>query len=229
MPDKTPFTKRHAPFFALNTVVALALLEPTVARLEKLGDTLTAKQYLFIMPTGEVSYFFPSVRDISIPALGIAGIFMLFIGLIPAVARLRRKGLDGWSALGWALLATGVVMLSAEYRSKGEWVLFDRIGARYLAFTFISLGAILGSRDKRYYATCGLGGFSWDLSSAIFWAWLQKDPRATVPVPWHHHFDQGEGAGAPCWLVALADSSMLGYFNWMRKHDLDPLRVFDVE
>ncbi|MDD5448136.1 MAG: hypothetical protein PHO53_03075 [Actinomycetota bacterium] len=49
------------PFFAANTVVALALIEPALDRLERLGDTLKAKQYLLIMPTGEISYLFPQV------------------------------------------------------------------------------------------------------------------------------------------------------------------------
>jgi len=219
--------RRFAPFFALNIVVGLALIEPAMGHLKKLGDTLTAQQYLLIMPTGEVSYLVPAVREISVPALGFVGVLMLLVGLVPAVSRLRRKGLDGWSSLGWLLVLTGSGMMAGEYRSGGEWVLFKRIGARYLAMAMLAVGAVLACRDRRFLAACGMGGFTWDLSSAIFWAAIKRDPRATVPVPWYHHFDQEEGRGAPCWLVALVDLTAFSYFAWLSKHDFDPFRLFD--
>jgi len=212
---------------AASLVAGLALIEPAMARLEKFGDALKAKQYLFIMPTGEVSYFFPGVRDVSIRAAGSAGIGMVLLGLVPAVARLKRKGLDGLSALGWALYLTAAVMLTAEYSSHGEWVIMRRIGARYLSFAMLAVGAFLANRDRKFLATLGLLGFTWDLSSAIFWAWLKKDITATVPVPWYHHFDQEEGRGAPCWGVMLLDSSAIAYFSWLMRHDFDPFHVYD--
>jgi len=46
-------------------------------------------------------------------------------------------------------------------------------------------------------------------------------------VPWYHHFDQEEGRGAPCWLVALVDLTAFSYFAWLSKHDFDPFRLFD--
>jgi len=212
---------------AASLVAGLALVEPAMARLETFGDTLEAKQYLFIMPTGEVSYFFPAVRDVSIRTAGSVGVGLILLGLAPAVARLRRKGLDRLSALGWVLYAAGAAMLAAEYSSRGEWVIMRRIGARYLAFAMLAVGAFLGARDRKFLATLGVMGFSWDLSSAIFWAWLQKDVTATVPVPWYHHFDQEEGRGAPCWAVALLDSSAIAYFSWLMRHDFDPFGVYD--
>jgi len=212
---------------AASLVAGLALIEPAMARLEKFGDTLEAKQYLFIMPTGELSYFVPAVRDVSIRAAGSAGVGMVLLGLLPAVARARRKGLDGLSALGWALYLTAAVMLTWGYSSRGEWVLMRRIGTRYLSFAMLAVGAFLGNRDRRFLATLGVLGFTWDLSSAIFWAWLKKDVTATVPVPWYHHFDQEEGRGAPCWAVCLLDSSAILYFSWLMRHDFDPFRVYD--
>ena len=212
---------------AASLVAGLALIEPAMARLEKFGDTLQAKQYLFIMPTGEVSYFFHGVRDVSIRAAGSAGIGMVLLGLVPAVARLRRKGLDGLSALGWALYLTAAVMLTAEYSSRGEWVIMRRIGVRYLSFAMLAVGAFLANRYRKFLATLGLGGFTWDLSSAILWAWLKKDITATVPVPWYHHFDQEEGRGAPCWAVMLLDTSAIAYFSWLMRHDFDPFHVYD--
>ncbi|HEY5527397.1 MAG TPA: hypothetical protein VIK02_07440 [Candidatus Anoxymicrobiaceae bacterium] len=219
--------RRLAPLFAIDLVVALALIEPAMGRLKKLGDTLTAKQYLLIMPTGEVSYLIPAVRDVSVPALGAIGAVMLFIGLVPAVQRLRKKGLDAWSALGWIVVLTGLGLLAGEYASKGEWVFMRRIGVRYLASAMVAVGAVLACRDRRFLATCGMGGFAWDLSSAIFWSVLKRDPRATVPVPWFHHFDEEEGRGAPCWLVALVDIAMFSYFAWLSKHDFDPFKFYD--
>jgi len=212
---------------AASLVAGLALIEPAMARLEKLGDTLEAKQYLFIMPTGEVSYFFPAVRDISIRAVGSAGIGLVLLGLLPGIARLRRKGLDFLSALGWVLYLTAAALLVAEYSSRGEWVFMRRIGARYLSFAMLAVGAFLTNRDRLFLATLGVGGFSWALSSAIFWAWLKKDVTATVPVPWYHHFDQEEGRGAPCWAVALLDTSAIGNFSWLARHDFDPFHVYD--
>lgn len=225
--SKHDLTRRLSPLFAMNIVVGLALIEPAMGGLEKLGDTLTAKQYLLIMPTGEVSYLFPAVREVPVPVLGSVGSVMLLIGLIPAIMRLRRKGLDGWTALGWTVVLTGLGLLAAEYRSKGEWVLFRRIGVRYLASAMVAVGAVLACRDRRFLAACGMGGFAWDLSSAIFWSVLKRDPRATVPVPWYHHFDEEEGRGAPCWLVALVDVAMFGYFAWLSKHDFDPFKFYD--
>jgi hypothetical protein len=219
--------RRFAPFFALNIVAGLALIEPATGHLKKLGDTLTAQQYLLIMPTGEVSYLIPAVREVSVPALGVIGALMLLVGLVPGIRRLREKGLDGWSAPGWLLVVTGAGLLAGEYRSRGEWVLFGRIGVRYLAMAMLAVGAVLTCRDRRFLAACGMGGFTWDLSSAIFWAALKRDPRATVPVPWYHHFDQEEGRGAACWLVALVDLTALGYFAWLSRHDFDPFRLFD--
>jgi hypothetical protein len=219
--------RRLAPLFAASVVAGLALIEPAMGRLEKLGDTLTAKQYLLIMPTGEVSYLFPAVREVPVPALGAAGVILLLVGLFPGIARLRRKGLDGWTALGWMVVLTALTLLGSEHRSKGEWVLFRRIGVRYLASAMFAVGAMLCCRDRRFLATCGIGGFTWDLSSAIFWAAVKRDPRATVPVPWYHHFDEKEGRGAPCWLVAMVDLAGLGFFTWLLRHDFDPLDFYD--
>ena len=213
--------------WAASLVVGLAFIEPAMARLERLGDTLEAKQYLFIMPTGELSYLLPAVRQVPVPALGIAGAALVLGGLMPAVARLRAKGVDGWSATGWALFILGAGLLLAEYGSGGEWVFARRIGARYLAFTFLALGAFLGCRSRRFLAMLGVMGFCWDLSSAVFWAALRKDLRATVPVPWYHHFDQEEGRGAPCWAVCLVDSAGIGFFAWLMRHDFDPLDFYD--
>lgn len=219
--------RRLSPLFAIDLAASLALLEPALGRLRKLGDALDAKQYLFIMPAGEVAYLVPAAREASVPAMGVAGAVMLLIGLLPAARRLKSKGLDRWSALGWLLVSSGLVMLASEYATKGEWVLFRRIGARYLAFAFVSVGSFLAFRDRRFLATLGMAGFTWDLSSAVFWAWLQRDPRATVPVPWYHHFDEEAGRGAPCWLVALADLSGILYCSWLYGHDFDPLRLFE--
>jgi hypothetical protein len=206
------------PLSAACLVVGLALIEPAMARLEKFGDTLEAKQYLFIMPTGEVSYLVPAVRELSVPGAGLFGIGLLLAGLLPAVTRLRRRGLDFFSAAGWCLYALGAGLLAGEYM---------RVGVRYLSFTFLAIGAFLGSRSRRYLATLGMMGFTWDLSSAIFWAALKRDVTATVPVPWYHHFDQEEGRGAPCWAVAALDTSMLLFFAWLLRHDFDPLDFYD--
>ncbi|MHB8897082.1 MAG: hypothetical protein ACYC99_18175 [Candidatus Geothermincolia bacterium] len=221
------WSRRFNPLFAIDLVIALALIEPAMGRLNKLGDTLTAKQYLLIMPTGEISYLIPAVREVPVAALGTAGVVMLLIGLVPGLLRLRRKGLDGWTALGWTIVLAGLGLLAGEYRSGGEWVFMRRIGVRYLASAMVAVGAVLCCRDRRFLATCGMGGFTWDLSSAIFWAAIKRDPGATVPVPWYHHFDEEEGRGAPCWLVALVDLAGLGFFTWLFGHDFDPLKFYD--
>ncbi|MDD5448137.1 MAG: hypothetical protein PHO53_03080 [Actinomycetota bacterium] len=121
------------------------------------------------------------------------------LGLVPGIWKLKSKGLDFLSALGWLLVAVGATIVAAEYHARAEWVILRRIGARYMAFTMIAVGSFLACRDRSFLATLGLGGFIWDLSSAVFWAALRKNPRATVPVPWYHHFEQEEGAGAPRW------------------------------
>lgn len=169
---------RFSPFFAACIVAGLAMIEPALGRLEKLGDTLGAKQYLLIMPTGELSYLFPRLRTVSVRKLGIAGCVMLSAGLIPAVARLRRKGMDLIAALGWSMVASAAVMVVAEYNARAEWVVLRRIGARYLAFAMYAVGSFLGCRDRRFLATLGLGGFTWDLSSAI-------SHRSITRVPLH--------------------------------------------
>lgn len=225
--ERRSWVDRLSPLFAIDLVIALALIEPAMGKLEKLGDTLSAKQYLLIMPTGEVSYLFPAVREVPVATLGAAGVIMLLIGLIPGVVRLRRKGLDGYTALGWAVVLTGLGLLAGEYASDGEWVFMQRIGVRYLASAMVAVGAVLCCRKRRFLAACGMGGFTWDLSSAIFWAAIKRDVRATVPVPWYHHFDQEEGRGAPCWLVALVDLAGIGFFTWLLGHDFDPLDFYD--
>lgn len=220
-------TSKLIPASAACMVAGLALIEPAMARLEKLGETLEAKQYLFIMPTGELSYFFPSVRQVSVSSAGRAGIGLVLLGFLPAVSRLRKKGLDAWTSLGWALFLFASGLLVSEYKARGEWVLMRRIGVRYLAFAMLSVGAFLTSRSRRFLAMLGIGGFTWDLSSAIFWAVLKKDITATVPVPWYHHFDQEEGRGAPCWCVYIVDASAILFFSWLMRHDFDPLEFYD--
>jgi len=173
-----------------------------MGRLEKLGDALEAKQYLFIMPTGEIAYLVPALREVPVSAVGLVGLLLLLVGVFPAARRFKEKGADSLSALGLGIFATGCAMMASEYVSKGEWV-FWRVGVRYLASRFI-----------------------WDLSSAVFWACLERDPGATVPVPWCHHFDQREGRGAPCWLVALLDTLGVAFFAWMAGSDFDPLKIF---
>jgi hypothetical protein len=217
---------RGARFFALSLVASLALIEPALGRLEKLGDTIEAKQYLLIAPTGEVAYLCPALREVPIRALTLLAIPLFMLGLYPAGRRLRREGLDLLSAVGWTLVATGLGLLVGEYASKGEWVLLRRVGMRYLALAMLSVGAFLGCRDRAYLSALGLGGFSWDLSSAIFWAALNRSPKANVPVPWYHHFEQEEAGGAPCWLVACVDLAALAYFAWVGRTDYDPFRVF---
>lgn len=226
-PDRSGKRGGHSALFALCTVVGLALIEPALGHLERLGDTLEAKQYLLIMPAGEISYLFPSTRDLSVPMLGRLGCLLVLAGMVPAVRRFRRKGLDALSATGWALIAAGSAIVSLEYVADAEWVLFRRIGVRYLAFAMLAVGSFLGCRDRRYLSALGTGGFTWDLSSAIFWAAIKKDVTASVPVPWYHHFDQEEGRGAPCWLVAIADACAIIYFSWVARTDYDPFRVLD--
>ncbi|MBU4194632.1 MAG: hypothetical protein KKE79_04050 [Actinobacteria bacterium] len=218
--------RKLAPFFAADLVVSFALIEPAMGRLEKLGDALGAKQYLLIMPSSEVAYLLPAVREVPISTLGLLGVFMLVLGLFPAVVRLRSKGPDRLSALGSSLLVLGAGLLAAEYGTRGEWVLFRRIGVRYLAFTMVAIGSFLCFRNRRYLAALGALGFTWDLSSAVFWAALKRDPSATVPVPWYHHFDQEEGRGAPCWLVALLDLCGIAFFAQLARSDFDPLGLF---
>ncbi|MDD5749019.1 MAG: hypothetical protein PHP64_08285 [Actinomycetota bacterium] len=218
----------HSPAFAVCTVAGLALIEPEMGHLDKLGDTTVAKQYLLIMPTGEISWFFPKVRNISVRSMARAGILLLLAGLIPAIKRLRKKGVDEWSSIGWALVVAGAIILLAEHKARGEWTILGRIGVRYLAFTMIGVGSFLGSRDRRFLATLSLGGLLWDISSAIFWAWLKRNPGATIPVAWHHHFDQDdEGSGSPCWQVMLLDSFGIVFFAWLMRHDFDPFEIFD--
>lgn len=212
--------------FACSTVAGLALVEPAMGRLDRLGDALEAEQYLFIMPAGELAYIIPALRGLPVSALGILGSLLLLVGLVPAVARLRRRGIDAWSALGWSLIAVGIFVLATEYASHGEWVLPGRIGARYLAFAMLAVGSFLCYRNRQYLATLGMGGFIWDLSSAVFWSFLRKDIRATVPVPWYHHFDREEGRGAPCWLVMAFDLVALSFFAWVFASDFDPLNLF---
>lgn len=218
--------KSTAVICAADMVLSLALLEPYLGRLEKLGDALTSKQYLLIMPTGEVAQLVPAAREIRVALLGKAGAAMMLAGLIPAAARLRQNGLDRWSAGGSSLVLAGLGMMAGEYASGGEWVLAGRIGARYLASAMIAVGSFLCLRNRAYLSTLGIGGFTWDLSSAIFWAWHSRSLKATVPVPWYHHFDQEEGRGAPCWLVMLMDLSAIAYFGWVSRTDYDPLRAF---
>jgi hypothetical protein len=218
-------TSRLAPCFAACVVAALAFIEPAMGRLEKLGDALEAKQYLFIMPTGEIAYLVPALREVPVSAVGLVGLLLLLVGVFPAARRFKEKGADSLSALGLGIFATGCAMMASEYVSKGEWV-FWRVGVRYLASTMIALGSFLCYRNRRYLAVLGIGGFIWDLSSAVFWACLERDPGATVPVPWCHHFDQREGRGAPCWLVALLDTLGVAFFAWMAGSDFDPLKIF---
>lgn len=218
--------RRLAPLFAIDLVVSLALIEPAMGRLEKFGDALEAKQYLLIMPSGEVAYLVPAVRELSVPKAGLLGVFMLLLGLVPAAARLRAIGLDRLSALGSSLVVLGVGLLAVEYGTDSEWVLFRRIGARYLAFAMLAIGSFLCFRDRRYLAALGTLGFTWDLSSALFWAALTRNPSANVPVPWYHHFDQEEGRGAACWLVALVDLCAIAFFARLARSEFDPLGLF---
>lgn len=224
--DELKTINKWSPFFALCLVASLALIEPALGRLQKLGDTLEAKQYLLIAPTGEIAYLIPALREVPIRALAALAIPLMMLGLLPAVVRLKKKGLDFLSALGWTLVLTGLGLLVSEYASKAEWVLAKRIGVRYLALAMLSVGAFLSFRNRRYLAALGMGGFTWDLSSAIFWAVLQGDPSETVPVPWYHHFDEEEGRGAPCWAVACVDTSALAFFTWLSRSDYDPLNLF---
>lgn len=222
-------TRKESTSCALCLVASLALVEPALGRLEKLGDTIEAQQYLLIAPTGEISYLFPALREVPIRALVALAVPLFVIGLYPAIRRLRRKGLDFLSAAGWALLLTGIGLLAGEYASRGEWVFMKRIGVRYLASAMLSVGAFLACRDRAYLAALGQGGFTWDLSSAVFWAALNRSVTATVPVPWYHHFDQEAGRGAPCWLVACLDLSVIAFFGWLRGSDLDPLGLYDEQ
>lgn len=218
--------RRFAPLFAVDLVISLALIEPAMGRLEKFGDALKAKQYLLIMPTGELAYLLPAVRELSVPKAGLLGVFMLAVGLVPGAVRLCGKGVDRLSALGSSLVALGVGLLAAEYGTRGEWVLFRRIGVRYLAFAMVAVGSFLCFRNRRYLAALGALGFTWDLSSAVFWAALTRNPSATVPVPWHHHFDREEGRGAPCWLVAVVDLCAICFFARLARSEFDPLGLF---
>jgi len=174
--------RRLAPLFALDLVVSLALIEPAMGRLQKFGDTLNAKQYLLIMPAGEAAYLLPAIRGLSVPKAGILGIFMLAAGLVPGVVRLRRKGLDGLSAVGSSLVVLGAGLLAAEYGTRGEWVLLRRIGVRYLAFAMVAVGSFLCFRNRRYLAALGALGFAWDLSSAFFWAAVTRDGPLVPPL-----------------------------------------------
>jgi len=211
---------------AISLVLSLAFIEPALGRLKKLGDTLKATQYLYIAPTGEISYFFPALREVPIGFLVCLSAPLFLIGIYPAYRRLIRNGLDRICALGWLLMFTGISILALEYQRRGEWVI-GTIGVRYLALTMISVGAFLGCRKRKFLATLGLGGFSWDLSSAIFWAYLNKNWRARVPVGWKHHFGDEEVLGAPCWLVTLVDLAGISFFSWVLRSEYDPLRLFD--
>jgi hypothetical protein len=193
--SKHDLTRRLSPLFAMNIVVGLALIEPAMGGLKKLGDTLTAKQYLLIMPTGEVSYLFPAVREVPVPVLGSVGSVMLLIGLIPAIMRLRRKGLDGWTALGWTVVLTGLGLLAAEYRSKGEWVLFRRIGVRYLASAMVAVGAVLACRDRRFLAACGMGGLRLGPFLGHLLVGAQARPARNRAGPLVSPLRRGGGAG----------------------------------
>lgn len=225
--EETPSRGIPSSLYAACLVAGFALVEPALGHLEKLGDTLEARQYLMIAPTGEVAYLFPALRSIRIRTLSAVSILLIAAGLLPGVWRLKKKGFDRYSMVGWILIVSGLLLMSAEYASKKEWVLFRLIGARYLALAAVAVGAFLSYRNRRYLAALGLGGFLWDLSSAVFWAVLKRSISATVPVPWRHHFDQEEGRGAPCWLVALLDSSAIAFFAWLARSDYDPLGLFE--
>lgn len=226
MRSETEIPARFSPLFALSLVLSLALLEPALGRLEKLGDALESEQYLLICPTAELAYLFPALRSVPVLLLTSLAAPLLVAGLVPAFARLRRGGADPVSAAGLALVGTGLSLIAAEYAVRGQWVLARMIGARYLAMAMVAVGAFLGCRDRRYLAALGVGGFTWDLSSAVFWAVLNRSLAARVPVPWRHHFDSEEARGAPCWLVCVTDTCAIAFFSWLSRSETDPVGLF---
>lgn len=216
----------HSALCALSLVLSLMLIEPKLGRVERLGDLLESEQYLFIAPTGELAYFIPVTRRVSTSWAAAVSLPLFLLGLIPAASRVKKKGLDFHSAAGLTLMSVGLFAMGAEYAAKREWVLAGRIGARYLAMSMVSVGAFLICRDRRFLAALGAGGFTWDLSSALFWAYLSGSPGARVPVPWRHHFGDEEAMGAPCWQVALLDAAAIRFFVWIDRSRFDPLRLF---
>ncbi|GEM_PF-1299909 len=212
----------NAAFVALS----LAMIEPALGRLKKLGDTLTAKQYLFIAPSGEVAYFFPHLREIPISRLALASFLVFFTGVLPGLRRLAREKHDALSRSGAVVVALGAALLVSEYVMKKELVILRRIGLRYLAMATIAVGSFLMTRDRKYLSTLGICGFTWDISSAIFWSALNKSLRANVPVGWYHHFDEKQGSGVPCWLVIIVDLAGLAAFISLRFSKNNPLGIF---
>lgn len=223
------FVKPRPTLNATFIALSLAMVEPALGRLKKLGETLTAKQYLFIAPSGEVAYLIPGVRDVPVSRLVETSFPIFLIGVLPGLKRMASEKHDRLSCIGALLVALGAALLIVEYSMKKEMVILGRIGLRYLAMAQIAVGSFFMTRNRRYLSTLGICGFTWDISSAIFWAALNRSLNANVPVGWYHHFDQEQGRGAPCWLVIIIDMIGLAAFASLRYSRKNPLGIFTDE
>ena len=217
----------HYVFYGICYVLGLALIEPVLGHLEKMGDLLTSKQYLFIAPAGEVAYALPSVRRVPLRYLKFLGLALMTVGVIPPLSSISEGGLDHLECMGLATLISSLGAIYVEYVAKGEWIFGRGWAVRYLSLPASGLGAFAAHRSRKYLASMGMASLVWDISSAIFWAAHERDINARVPVPYRGDFQEKAKMGVPCWQVFLVDLSGICFFFWLSRGKRDPLGLFN--
>lgn len=216
--------QKKIPFWMSGSAftIGMLLIEPALERespLTLLGDLLTARQYIQVCPLGEVAYFFPGLRTVPVAAVAAAGLLFMAFGLWPVIARAQ------WTRIyraGAILLTASFCILAVEFVVRGFWHI-GPLQVRYGCFAAAGAGAALSVRNRGYLCAMALTAFCWDISSALFWAWLHG-PLARLPVPYWGNLESVT-SGPPALIPILVDAALLIAFSAFWKSSSDPLKL----
>jgi len=209
-----------APVYALG----MALLEPWLERnppLRLLLELRHAKKYLLVCPLGELVYFFKPLGRVPVRAAAITGLVLALAAMAVSGLRFKNRRLN---RLGIYFCFLSMLELALEFYLRREFYL-GPAQLRYLAMPGLGLGIFLLARDRGFLAGLVIAGFAWDLSSAIFWAGLNADLFARLPVPYWGTLDAA-GSGAPALVPIMVDSLGICLGVYIAVSERDPLRVF---
>lgn len=207
----------------LSFTLGMLLIEPFLERdppLGRLGDLLTARQYLQVCPLSELAYFFEGVRQAPIALFAAVGILCVAYGLWPVAT--RAQGTHFYRA-GIVVLLASCSMLAAEFAFKGFWSV-GPLQVRYVCLSAAGLGAALAVRNRGYLCAMALAAFVWDISSALFWTWLHG-PFARLPVPYWGELTSA-ASGPPAWVPITVDAFLFAAFAAFWFGSADPLKLF---
>ena len=199
--------KTFAWIFAVFYVLGMLLLEPALERkapVKYLSDITNSYQYLVICPLGELVHFFPQLGRIQTAHLAMVGIGLILISSGFCLCFFENKRI---CRLGIYLMLISGSILLAEFFSKKVFYL-GPAQLRYLAMNGYGLGLFLLLRERKFLATMIIMAGLWDISSAIFWAWINKDIFVHLPVPYWGRLEEKAG-GAPALVPILIDSLLV--------------------